>query len=383
MAEDSEDDVEIVTAAEPPQQEPPVEAPPVQGLPPESAPLELDRMMFTGTGSEYFRIWIVNLALTIATLGIYSAWAKVRRLQFFYRHTRVAGAGFDYHGNPLAILKGRMVALVLFGLYSAMGYVGTWMTLVILLILAALLPWLLGRSLRFRLHNSSYRGLRFKFHGTTRQAYWIFLAMPVLMVISLFVLGPLFHHRLKRYQFSNAAYGQTRFDTSAEVGEFYVAHIFAAMLMGGLLLVVILMVVMSVAASGGFEPGADGEVATPVWYWPVFLLFYVAAIVGGQAITTARIQNAVWNRAKLGSLGFICELKASKLFWIQVSNLFATVFTLGFYRPYAQVRLARYMADSVMLVRAVPFAAFAAASADDVSATGEEAAELLDFDIGF
>ena len=36
---------------------------------------------FVGTGSEYFRIWIVNLLLTIVTLGIYSAWAKVRRLE--------------------------------------------------------------------------------------------------------------------------------------------------------------------------------------------------------------------------------------------------------------------------------------------------------------
>src|SRR5688572_25368406 len=50
---------------------------------------------FTGTGREYFQIWIVNLLLTIVTLGIYSAWAKVRRLQYFYRHTRLAGAGFD------------------------------------------------------------------------------------------------------------------------------------------------------------------------------------------------------------------------------------------------------------------------------------------------
>ena len=205
-----------VSAADPPS----VEAPPVLGRPPESAPMELDRMTFTGTGSEYFRIWIVNLALTIATLGIYSAWAKVRRLQFFYRHTRLAGAGFDYHGDPVAILKGRMVGLVLFGLYSAMGYAGTVLTLVILVILAVLLPWLLGRSLRFRLHNSSYRGLRFKFHGTTRQAYWIFLGMPILMVMSLFVLGPLWHHRLKHFQFSNAAFGKTRFSTSAEVGEF-------------------------------------------------------------------------------------------------------------------------------------------------------------------
>src|SRR6187455_1771467 len=99
--------------APPTSESPSVEAPPVQGAPPDSAPLELDRMAFTGAGSEYFRIWIVNLALTIATLGIYSAWAKVRRLQFFYRHTRLAGAGFDYHGDPIAILKGRLVGLVL------------------------------------------------------------------------------------------------------------------------------------------------------------------------------------------------------------------------------------------------------------------------------
>jgi len=88
-----------------------------------------------------------------------------------------------YHGDPIAILKGRLVGLVLFGLYSSMGYVGTWMTIVILIVLAVLLPWLLGRSLRFRLHNSSYRGLRFKFHGTTKQAYWIFLAMPIFIVV--------------------------------------------------------------------------------------------------------------------------------------------------------------------------------------------------------
>lgn len=55
---------------------------------------------FTGSGGEYFHIWIVNLLLTILTLGVYSAWAKVRRLQYFCRNTRLAGASFDYHGNP-------------------------------------------------------------------------------------------------------------------------------------------------------------------------------------------------------------------------------------------------------------------------------------------
>jgi uncharacterized membrane protein YjgN (DUF898 family) len=363
---------------------PPVEAPPVQGAPPESAAIELDRMTFTGTGPEYFRVWIVNLALTIATLGIYSAWAKVRRLQFFYRHTRLAGAGFDYHGDPIAILKGRLVGLFLFGLYSAMGYAGTVLTLVILVVLAVLLPWLLGRSLRFRLHNSSYRGLRFKFHGTTKQAYWIFLAMPLFMVLSLFTLGPFWHHRLKRYQFSNAAFGRTRFGTSVDVSEFYVAHILAAMLMGAMLTGLIFAIAITAVVSGaGRETGAAPGADMPSWFLPAIFGGYIFAFVGGQAITIARIQNAVWNRATLGSLGFICELSIVRLFWIQLSNLAATVFTLGFFRPFAQVRLARYMAGCMMLVRAVPFSAFAAAEADDVAALGEETAELFDFDIGF
>lgn len=75
---------------------------------PEKIPAQ--RFSFTGSGSEYFRIWIVNLLLTIVTFGIYSAWAKVRRTQYFYNNTHVAGSSFDYHGKPLSILKGRAIA---------------------------------------------------------------------------------------------------------------------------------------------------------------------------------------------------------------------------------------------------------------------------------
>lgn len=42
-----------------------------------------EAITFSATGSEYFRIWIVNLLLSIVTLGIYSAWAKVRRNRYF------------------------------------------------------------------------------------------------------------------------------------------------------------------------------------------------------------------------------------------------------------------------------------------------------------
>ncbi len=37
---------------------------------------------FKGNGFEYFQIWIVNIVLTIVTLGIYSAWATVRNKRY-------------------------------------------------------------------------------------------------------------------------------------------------------------------------------------------------------------------------------------------------------------------------------------------------------------
>ena len=60
-------------------------------------PLQMSRehFTFTGTAREYFGIWIVNVLLTIITLGVYSAWAKVRRQRYFYGNTWLAGANFD------------------------------------------------------------------------------------------------------------------------------------------------------------------------------------------------------------------------------------------------------------------------------------------------
>src|SRR5687767_13905389 len=95
---------------------------------------------FTGDGHEYFRIWIVNLALTVATLGIYSAWAKVRRLQYFDRNTRLGGASFDFDGSPWAILRGRVLALGLVGSYQyAVGF-SQLVATVLVAIIALLVP---------------------------------------------------------------------------------------------------------------------------------------------------------------------------------------------------------------------------------------------------
>ncbi len=116
---------------------------------------------------EYFGIWIVNLLLTIVTLGIYSAWAKVRRLKYFYRHTELAGSSFDFHGNPIRILIGRVLALAMLIGYNMSIRLHSPLTLLVVIVLAIALPWLLRNSLRFRLYNSSWRGTAFTFEAAS------------------------------------------------------------------------------------------------------------------------------------------------------------------------------------------------------------------------
>src|SRR5262249_21595176 len=92
-------------------------APEAAAAVPASGPRTL-LFMFRGTGSEYFRIWIVNLALTVLTLGIYSAWATVRTRRYFRGNTFLGDHSFDYHASPVRILIGRAIALVLLVSYN-------------------------------------------------------------------------------------------------------------------------------------------------------------------------------------------------------------------------------------------------------------------------
>ena len=78
---------------------------------------------FKGNAKEWFGIWIVNLLLSIVTIGIYSAWAKVRTQKYFYGNTFVDGRNFDYHATGGQILKGRLIviaAIVAFQIISSL-----------------------------------------------------------------------------------------------------------------------------------------------------------------------------------------------------------------------------------------------------------------------
>ncbi len=183
--------------------------------------IKTTQVEFTGKASEYFGIWIVNLLLSLLTLGIYSAWAKVRRKKYFYHHTQIDQVGFDYHAKPLSILKGRLIAFALFLAYAFGGELNLFIPMIAVAVFVLALPWLVVRASIFNARNSSHRGLRFDFVGKVGKAAKIYLLLPVLAVLSLYLAWPYVDHQRNQFLVSNHRFGLSAFDFKAKVSSFY------------------------------------------------------------------------------------------------------------------------------------------------------------------
>jgi uncharacterized membrane protein YjgN (DUF898 family) len=338
---------------------------------------------FTGNGAEYFGIWIVNLLLTIVTLGVYSAWAKVRRLQYFYRHTEVAGSSFDFHGAPIRILIGRVIALGILIAYNLSVRLHSRLTIVILVGIAVIMPWLLRNSFRFRLYNSSWRGTRFHFRGTAAGAYRVFLLNGLLTVITLYVMAPFAHQRLKAYQHGNSWFGRTRCSFHARAGQFYVIYLLL------LAAIVVFAIVLGVSGIGGAlaalsQAQRPGGHSNPHAAWRALLLLYGVLVFMAISIGPAfhaLITNLIWNNTRLGEHRVECGISPVGLIWIGLSNFVLVVLTLGLFTPWAMVRLTKFQVESVRLLPASDLQEFVAAEPEAIGAVGEEAATAFDFDI--
>lgn len=366
---------------------------------------------FTGQGSEYFRIWIVNLLLTLLTLGIYSAWAKVRKLQYFYRNTQLDGSVFNYHGRPLAILKGRVIALLLIIAYNAAFKLSVWLALVAALVIIAILPRLLLQSLRFSAHNSSYRGLRFQFVGQVRNAYLVFgipiavvlgiglvftwatlqsgsstiqgvmIGIAVLAQLSIVVLAPWLYFRVKNFQHNNFCYGQAISRFRGKAKKFYEIAILAFVLVVGIGGGLSSAMFLAFAVTQSALASKSGAIVFVVVLMFVSVLTFVA-FLAALPFVQARLQNYIWNQTTLGRVGFESHLKARRLIWVSLTNMVLIVLTLGLFIPFAAVRLHRLRIEAVNVVLVGTLGTYIAQQTSSVGATGEGAADLLDLDFG-
>ena len=333
--------------------------------------------VFHGNGADYFRIWIVNLLFTILTLGIYSAWAKVRTKKYFYGNTELAGDRFDYIASPIAILKGRLIAVALLLIYSLAGAFSTLLGFVLGLTLFLCIPLIVVAALRFNANNSIWRGVRFGFDGTILQAFKPYILWLLFALVTLGLGYPHARYKINQFNINYHRFGQAHSYSTATSGGFYlialicVGAFFATFILFFFVIFIygFLSTVIGMDEQG-FLPAITISIAT-------FMLIYIAIIFLYQALYFRFVFNnieVVENRLR-NNISVLVYLM------ILLTNFLLTVVTLGIYHPWAAVRRVRYL-QSNLWIEAQDLNAFTAREYDNIAARGEELGEAFDLGIG-
>lgn len=333
---------------------------------------------FRGEVASYYRIWLVNAALSIITLGLYLPWARVRLRQYFYGHTFLEGYNFSYDASPVSLLLGYLVVGALFATFTLAQNLEGWRWLSLLLggLFYLLYPWLLYRSLRFQARNTLHRGLRFGFDGGALMVYALYGLLPLSFWMSGGLTVPLAQFLQRRYLLQSVRYGQSQGQFRGNAGPVYLAYLLG---FGGLVALLLLIAAALLAVHAVTKGHAEGWQATAP-YIAGGLLAAASYLAAGQFIRAQLLRYTLEQSQLGGTLRFRVRYRPLGLAWVLLSNLLAQVLTLGLASPWAAIRYNRYLLGHIDILTLAPLSEYHAAGSTHEGALGEAAAEL--FDIG-
>ena len=366
---------------------------------------------FTGKTGEFFSIWTVNVLLSILTLGIYSAWAKVRTQTYFYGNTFLDGSSFRYHAKPTQILKGRIIAFVFFMAYYFSGYINLTAVAIIFVAIALLMPAFIVMSMAFRMRNSSYRNVRFNFDKDLKQAYGIFLVPFILIAVYLYTLTsfeqdmndqvkqigvslwslillpivisllyPLFEYLLVKFRVNHSSFGKSVFEFSSDVGSFYVIYIVAAFVfIPGVFIIGFVVSALIDFLTALMSNGAE---VTQTYTVYIMMIPMAALYLWVFAYIQTKRTNLIYNDTQIQGHQLQSNLQVSSMYYLYLTNTIAIACTLGLMAPWAMIRTAQYKASCTSVMSQESLNDFVVGQSKEQSAYGEEIGEMFDIDLG-
>jgi uncharacterized membrane protein YjgN (DUF898 family) len=398
-----------------------------EGAPASSPPNRSDQSVetlnirFTGSGSEYFRIWIVNLLLTLVTLTLYLPFARARRMAYFQNNTFVGEDPLGFHADPWKMFRGYLVVAVFGVAYWAVTNFYPTFGWIALLVFMALWPLLWRASLQFRLRNTSWRGVRLAFMGDSKGAYSAMLPffLPGLLFVVLLpadpeamtddpaqiklllatvgvamagfaLLTPWLWKRLKAYQHGGYAFTQERAEFTAGAGQFYglfLKVVGVSLLVGigvGILIAAgsALLAGLSVSGLDKLMTGERSAMLIMAIGLAALVLYVTLPLVVGSYLG-ARMQNLLWSNTRSPNLRLQSDLRFWPLLRMNLINWALIVITLGLFWPFAKVRTARLKLEAMSVeVEGNVDDWVAQASQDPQGALGDAAGDFFGIDMG-
>lgn len=356
---------------------------------------------FLGKTEGYYRVFVFNTLMTLLTLGLYSPWAKVRKLRYLCGNVSLLGGTFDFDAKPVVILISRLFVVLLLTTATffdnileflpGLGYGSV--------LIAGLIPFAIVRGRSFMARHTLYKGVRFAYRRQYGQVLVLVLAPSALLAVALYsitkivdnttllgwaralaaplvltaALWPLWPWLLHRSLVSQLRLGnlEMSFQTAAWKYVFQL-HVTAVLLVAVCMALVFLSFAVSFA-----EPYED--------FSTVLVVAPAVVVTFGYCLISAQLTKLFWQSIKLtdGS-AVLCNLNELAYARVLFSNLLLTVLSLGILYPWAQVRKWRWLFNSLEICLGTSLGKIASGQTAAETALGAEFGELvgLDIDVG-
>jgi len=341
------------TAPPPPPAPPPL--PPVGlGLPGgagPAAPAARRHLTFHGSGATLFGIHVVNVLLTLVTLGIYYFWGKTRIRRYIFGESAFERERFAYHGTARELILGFVKAFLVFfvpiivltvvrDVLDVEPVIKGAAAISISLLFLMFIPVAMVGARRYRLSRTSWRGIRFSFRGPAVEFAKIFVKGTFLTGLTFGLYYPFFATRRQAFMISNSYFGNERFAFDGRGRELFGPYLLA-----------ILLTLPTLGLS---------------WVW-----------------FAARRRRFFWDHTSFGEARFRSSVTGLALLGLWLVNALLLILTLGLAWPWVRTRNIRFAFRYLELVGPLDLERIRQ-QAQYASATGEGLAGFLDtgFDLG-
>jgi uncharacterized membrane protein YjgN (DUF898 family) len=299
---------------------------------------------YDGSLSSVFGIWLLNLALTIVTLGIYTFWGKTRMRRYVVGGFTLLGDRFAYTGTGKELFLGFLKALpFIIALYAPIIIYPPEvypLTNLIFILFYFLFMVAIYAATRYRLSRTTWRGIRGRLTGSAFEYALRGFGVLILNIITLGLFIPKGDEIMLRYQMNNIWFGNTQGVFEGRAKSLWSSHIVTWLL--------------AIPTAG----------LSRIWY----------------AAAVFRFQM---NNFSVDGIKFRADPQGWDLFGLLVVNFLIVIFTLGLGTPIVIQRNLNYLARFLCLQGDIEGAAAKIfQSQEELNGSGEGLDGVLDLDSG-
>jgi uncharacterized membrane protein YjgN (DUF898 family) len=284
-------------------------------------------LSYDGRAGRIFAIWLLNLALNVVTIGIYSFWGKTRIRRYLARSFTLSGDRFEYTGTGKELFFGFLKALPL--IIAVYAPLVIWppdlypVTKFIFILIVYLFSVAIYAALRYRLTRTQWRGIRGYLGGSAFRYGFIVMGYGLLNILTLGLLIPVSDRATLTYKMGNVWFGNVQ---------------------------------------GRFDPGSRS-----LWSSHLITWFLALPTLGISRIWyAAAVFRYQMNSFSIAGIRLRAEPTGGQLSWLLFGNFLIVVFTLGLGTPFTIQRNMNYVA------RHVAFDGDIAAAAARIQQSNEE-----------